>query len=275
MLLPGGLWRDGARRRDYAFKPLTGEVELAMAEREGSDSSIPARVTAVLSTALEHVGGEPADRALVRDLCVGDRQFLARRLAAHLGQDTVWLTADCGHCGEELDFRLRQTDLPVKETGPEEPRAEVRIALGTCRLRPPTGGDQEAVAVIGDDDEALRKLVGRCLLTVDGEPVEPSSELRSRLPLDDNDLTTVEAALEAVSPEVALRVRTRCPGCDRENDVWVDPYLGLRGRGDDLFAEIHTLAAAYGWTEDEILRLPRRRRRTYLKLVDRARGLVQ
>jgi hypothetical protein len=110
---------------------------------------------------------------------------------------------------------------------------------------------------------------------VDGEPVEPSSELRSRLPLDDNDLTTVEAALEAVSPEVALRVRTRCPGCDRENDVWVDPYLGLRGRGDDLFAEIHTLAAAYGWTEDEILRLPRRRRRTYLKLVDRARGLVQ
>jgi hypothetical protein len=275
MLLPGGLWRGGGRRRDFAFKPLTGEVELAMAEQAASDLGVPGWVTGVLAAALEHVGGEPADRELVRDLCVGDRQFLARRLAGHLGRDAVWLTADCGHCGEGFDFHLRQSALPVKEveaeSGADPPRAEVATTLGTCRLRPPTGADQEAVAVVDDDAEALRVLVRRCLLAVAGEPVEEGKEIA----LQDHDLEAIEAALEAVSPEVALIVRARCPECDGENDVWVDPYLGLWDRGDELFAEIHTLAAGYGWSEDEILRLPRTRRQIYLRLMDRARGMVQ
>lgn len=275
MLLPGGLWRGGGRRRDFAFKPLTGEVELAMAEQAAPDPNVPGWVTGVLAAALEHVGGEPADRDLVRDLCVGDRQFLARRLAAHLGRDAVWLTADCGHCGEDFDFHLRQSALPVKEveeeTGQDQPWAEVATTLGTCRLRPPTGADQEALAALDDDGEALRTLVRRCLQSVAGGPVEE----RERLALEDEDLEAIEEALEAVSPEVALTVRARCPECGGENDVWVDPYLGLWDRGDELFAEIHTLAAGYGWSEDQILRLPRTRRRIYLRLMDRARGMVQ
>jgi len=275
MLLPGGLWRGGGRRRDFAFKPLTGEVELTMAEQAAPDPGVPGWVTGVLAAALEHVGGEPADRDLVRDLCVGDRQFLARRLAAHLGRDAVWLTADCGHCGEDFDFHLRQSALPVKEveeeTGEEPPGAEVATTLGTCRLRPPTGSDQEAIAALDDETEALRTLVHRCLQSVAGEPVEEPE----RLALEDADLEAIEEALEAVSPEVALTVRARCPECDGENDVWVDPYLGLWDRGDELFAEIHTLAAGYGWSEDQILRLPQTRRRIYLRLMDRARGMVQ
>lgn len=275
MLLPGGLWRGGGRRRDFAFKPLTGEVELAMAEQAAPDPGVPAWLTGVLAVALEHVGGEPADRDLVRELCVGDRQFLARRLAAHLGRDAVWLTADCGHCGEDFDFHLRQSALPVKEVGEEmgedPPRAEVETTLGTCRLRPPAGSDQEAVAALEDDAEALRTLVRRCLLSMAGEPVEEPECLA----LADADLEAIEDALEAVSPEVALTVRARCPECDGENDVWVDPYLGLWDRGDELFAEIHTLATGYGWSEDQILRLPRARRRIYLGLLDRARGMVQ
>ncbi len=35
MRLPGGIVRDGARRRDFAFRPLTGAVELALAEAAG------------------------------------------------------------------------------------------------------------------------------------------------------------------------------------------------------------------------------------------------
>lgn len=274
MLLPGGVWRGGRRRRDFAFKPLTGEVELAMAEQAAPDPGVPAWVTGVLAVALDHVGGEPADRGSVRDLCVGDRQFLARQLAARLGRDAVWLTADCGHCDESFDFRLQQSDLPVKEiepAGSAEPVAEAATTLGACRLRPPTGADQEAVAHLDDNARALETLVQRCLLSVAGEPVEDPEAIV----LEDGDLEAIEEALEAVSPEVALTVRARCPECDGENDVWVDPYLGLWERDDELFAEIHTLAASYGWSEDQILRLPRRRRRTYLRLLDRARGMVQ
>jgi hypothetical protein len=31
MRLPGGILRDGVRRRDFAFRPLTGVVELVRA----------------------------------------------------------------------------------------------------------------------------------------------------------------------------------------------------------------------------------------------------
>lgn len=270
MRLPGGLWRDSSRRQDFAFKPMTGEVELVMAET-APDDGVPARVTAVLAAALEHVGGEVATPDLVRGLCLGDRQFLARQLAARLGRDEIWLTAGCGYCGGGFDFQVRQSALPVKEAGPDEPWAEVQSRLGPCRLRPPTGADQEAVAAIADDAEALRALAARCLQSVDGAPVEAGS----RIELGDGELAVIEEALEAVSPEVALWVRARCPHCDSENDVWVDPYLGLRGRRDELFVEIHTLASAYGWTEEQILGLPRERRQTYLRLVDRSRGMVQ
>lgn len=271
MLLPGGLWRDGERRRDFAFKPLTGEVELAMAEQAAPDSSVPARVTAVLAAALDRVGGEPVDRERVRDLCVADRQFLARQLAVRLGRDGVWLTADCGHCGESFDFHVQQSALPVKPARADGPETTAETSLGTCRLRSPTGADQEAVAAIADDAEALRVLARRCVSSLSGQSLEGSD----RLELGDADLEAVEEALEAVSPEVTLTVRARCPECRGDNDVWVDPYLTLWGRGDELFAEIHTLAGAYGWSEEEILRLPRTRRRIYLRLVDRSRGMVQ
>jgi hypothetical protein len=43
----------------------------------------------------------------------------------------------------------------------------------------------------------------------------------------------------------------------------------LRLGGDRLPAEVHVLAWYYGWSEAEILALPRTRRWTYLELVKR------
>lgn len=278
MPLPGGLWRGGERRRGFAFKPLTGAVELAMAAAAAAAASLPARVTAVLAAALEQVGGEPAAPELVDGLCVGDRQFLARQLAAHLGRDGVWLVAECGRCGESFDFYVEQSSLPVKEAGEGAPWAEAEISRGTCRLRLPTGADQEAIAAVDDDGEALRMLAARCLVaaageTAAGETVDDPAAWRRQL--DDEDLAAIEAALEEVAPEVALRARVRCPQCGHDNDVWVDPYLGLRGHDEELFVEIHTLASTYHWSEAELLSLPPERRRLYLRLVDRSRGMVQ
>lgn len=273
MPLPGGLWRGGERHRGFAFQPLTGAVELAMAAASSSSACLPARVTAVLAAALEQVGGEPADTARVHGLCVGDRQFLARQLAAHLGRDGVWLVAECGRCGESFDFYVEQSSLPVKEAGKGAPWAEAETSRGTCRLRLPTGADQEAIAAVEDDREALRELAARCLVAVDGARVDEESAWRRRLP--DEDLAAIEAALEGVAPEVALRARVRCPQCAHDHDVWVDPYLGLEGLGEELLAEIHELASTYHWSEAELLSLPQERRRLYLRMVDRSRGRVQ
>jgi hypothetical protein len=257
MLLPGGIVREGERRRGYAFRPVDGALEAALAEAADAPN-VPRAVTSVLAAALSELGGSPASQEAVRALAVGDRQFLVRQLSAHLGHDAVWLTAVCRACGESFDFQVRQAGLPVKEAGPGFPYAEA----GGLRLRVPTGADQEAIADL-DDKEAVQALVARC--RVAGPETEP----------DDDELAAAEAALEAVSPEVALAALAGCPACGTGNEVSIDPYLGLLTEGEELFDEVHRLASTYHWGEAEILSLPRSRRQRYLRRIDRARGLVQ
>jgi len=271
MRLPGGILRDGARRRDFAFRPLTGAVELALAEAAGADSPLPARVTAALAAALEHVGGEPPLPETVAGLAVADRHFLMGRLATGLGLGESWLTARCGRCGERFDFSVMYGDLPVKEAGEGYPFAQVETSLGPCRFRVPTGADQEFLAVINDEREAFGCLVGRCLVDFpgpgrgDGQPTFTA-----------DDLVRIESALEAVAPEVAVSVQAPCPACGTIHVIDVDPYGALsRNASGGLFQEIHILAATYHWSEGEILALPLERRRRYLELIDRGRGMAR
>ncbi|MEA2563883.1 MAG: hypothetical protein QOH06_5387 [Acidobacteriota bacterium] len=251
MLLPGGIVRDGERRRSFGFRPVDGALEAALAEAAAA-SSMPKAVTSVLAAALAELGGEPVAEETVRNLPVGDRQFLVRQLSVYLGHDPVWLTATCRACGESFDFEVRQADLPVKEAGESFPYAEA----GGLRLRVPTGADQEAIAGLSDE-RAVRALFERCRIEGDG------------------DRAAAEAALEEVSPEVALAALASCPACGASNEVAVDPYLGLPAHSEELFAEVHCLASSYHWSEAEILALPRARRQLYLRLIDRSRGLVQ
>ncbi|MBT0895081.1 hypothetical protein KI811_14805 [Geobacter hydrogenophilus] len=271
MRLPGGIVRDGARRRDFAFRSLTGAVELALAEADGVGSTLPARVTAALAAALAHVGGEAPLPATVAGLAVADRQFLMGRLATGLGLGESWLTAGCGRCGERFDFSVTHADLPVKEAGEGYPFATVETSLGPCRFRVPTGADQEFLAGLDDEREAFRCLVGRCLVdspgrrTGDGQPTFTA-----------DDVARIESALEAVAPEVAVSVQAACPACGTTHVIDVDPYAALsRNAGGGLLQEIHILAASYHWSEGEILALPLERRRRYLELIDRARGMAR
>jgi len=263
MELPGGVWRDGRRRRCYAFRPPTGELEMAVAEGAAAPGGLPARVTAVLTAALADLGGAPPDRATVHGLCVGDRQFLMLRLAVWLELERSWQSAVCASCGEPFDFCLEYRHVPVKAAGAGYPYAQAKTAHGQLALRLPSGADQEAILEL-DEGAAVEALARRCLL---------DDEAR-RLPLSAADLQAIEQALEAVAPEVGTRAQAACPQCGALHTFTLDPYDCLGWGADHLFAEVHRIAAAYHWSEGEILALPRARRRRYLGLIDRARGMV-
>lgn len=264
-MLPGGLWEGETRHRSYAFQALTGRLELAIAagaagRGEGVAASLPERVSRILTTSVAEVGGLPltADRA--EALSVADRQFLMRQLAALLGRDDVWLSADCGACEERFDVFIRQSQLPCQEAGASYPFVDLESADGRCRLRVPNGGDQRVVAAIEDPAEARWALAERCFLEGEGAWSAPRR--------DDEWFATVEQALDAAAPQVALTARTQCPECGVDNDVALDPYLVLEVAPAGLFEDVHTLASTYHWSEAEILSLPTARRRLYLGLVD-------
>jgi hypothetical protein len=260
-MLPGGLWRHGECRRDWSFRTLTGEVELSILEAGRDRGSVPQRVTTVLSAALAELGGAAAQPDSVRALSVADRQYLMRRLAVEIGMEESWIAASCPACGAAFDLPVRHGELPAKPAGEGYPFATVETSLGPVRFRVPDGADQEAVAGIPDPQEARRALASRCASESTGE-------------FSDEDLARAEEALEAVAPEVVTRAQAACPDCGEPAEVVLDPYVCLGAADGGLFLDIHILASVYHWSEREILAMPRERRRLYLSLVDRSRGMV-
>jgi hypothetical protein len=280
MDLPGGVLRDGVRRRDFAFRPVDGSLEAALVDAADAPT-VPSAVTAVLVASLAELGGAPPDAQAVADLAVGDRQFLARRLGLHLGHDPLWCTAVCGACDGRFDVEVRQGELPVKVAGDTFPHVEV----GSLRLRVPTGADQEAIAHL-PDEQAVPALIARCRIEGDdgadagadagahGGDVRGGDVRGGDVRGGDAevDLAGVEQALEAAAPEVALAVLATCPLCDADNELAVDPYAGVLVPDEGVFDDIHRLASSYHWSETDILRLTRDRRQRYLRLLDRAGG---
>lgn len=260
--LPGGLLVAGERRRDFRFKPVDGALEMALLEAAGTALTTPAAVTAVLSSALAELAGGPASQERVRRLCVADRQYLMRALAVHFGERHAWMSARCAGCGEAFDFQLDLARLPTDPAGPTFPEVAVDWQGQTWRFRVPDGGDQEALASAGDVDALLQ----RCLLAPSGADVATLGEAGHE---------AVDQAMDAVSPGVVSEVLARCPHCDYENRVVLNPYSLLGRAPDSLLAQVHNLAMHYHWSEREILDLPRERREAYLRLIDRARGMTQ
>ena len=269
MSLPGGIRVAGRLRRDYRFRPVDGAMELALAESLEGEAGMAARVTRALGASLAMIGGERADERLAASLAVADRQFLMRRLAAHLGRGGQWLSVVCRNCGERFDFHVEHHRLPVKPAGEGFPRVEVRLARGLAVFRAPTGADQEAIAdvlAIEGPGAAQRALAQRCLESVDGRAVSGADFTPA-------DLQAIDAAMEAVAPEVATELEAACPHCGGSERIYLDPYQAVGAGGMELFHEIHVLAWHYHWSEAEILAMPRARRRRYLGLIDRARGM--
>lgn len=260
MMLPGGVWQQGRLYRDVSFRPVDGHLEMALSEAAHFTHDIPGWVSCVLEASLAEVGSQSYGREQVDAMSVGDRQFLMSRLAGHLGLEHVWMSATCSHCQEKFDFPLDYGAIPVKQAGEGYPFADIDLSMGTVRVRTPTGADQRAIVSLPDEQDARRELSRRCLVE---QPVV----------LTDEDIARIETVLEELSPELATRVSARCPECGGNNELEIDPYSCL-GRVDyELLMDIHQLAVFYHWSETEILDLPRWRRKKYLSMIDRSRGM--
>lgn len=265
MRLPGGLVDHGERRRDFAFHPVSGALELALSEAGEQAPSMPCAVTRALTLSLARLAGAPPTPERVAALCVADRQYLMRALDGHLGAGAAWMQGSCPGCGQRFDFRLDPAELPVQEAGPGFPQAQVELDGRPLWFRLPTGADQELLARQAElpQDDASAWLMQR--LACGGTPPEPTAEA----------MAAVEAALERVSPAIVLAVQAACPDCGTAAEVELDPYGMLARPADALLHEVHRIAWHYHWPEAEILALPQARRQRYLRLIDRARGMAQ
>ncbi len=266
--LPGGLLRNGVVEREALFKPITGKTELALIELD-KGSVLPSYVSSVLLLVLEGIGSQAIDADCVNSLCMGDRQFLMLRLAERFSGNQVWLKATCAKCSVPFDVEVHRSDLPVKEAGPQFPSVKLNLQAGEVEARVPTACDQLEILKMSSA-EAMKELLKRCITSVNG--INPDEAFINGLTEDD--IAAIDHALDELSPAVCNELLVTCPECSKEQSIKLNHYNVAGLWGGAFYNEIHTLAMHYHWSEEEILNMPRARRRKYLDLIDRSRAMV-
>ena len=259
-ILPHGVWRDRAHHRSASLHWPGEREERALVEK--TSELLPAeRVSELISRQVEVEGitGE----GLARELTAGDRAACVLHLRQLAVGDALVCVFPCpkDDCGEQLELELSVSDLLVDPA--EEPATthELELAEGRVRFRLPIGSDEERAArrALDDPAAAADELLAACVL----EAPEPQSQaLRERVP----------ASMAELDPQADLTLAFSCPECERRGVVPFDPasffFAELEARAEELEGDVHTLAAGYGWSEEEILSLPRARRRRYVARIE-------
>jgi hypothetical protein len=220
------------------------------------------------------------DRALL-DACAGaDGRLAAERLARaidpgarSLGRRDAALVdlygarygslllgiADCPLCGEASEVSMEIALLRARE----DPDGEFTVSAGDWEVAFRLPGPEDVAAARDERD-----LAGRCVLEV----IPPRDGAASdAVDLPDEALDAMSARMEQLHPSGDIEAALACPSCAHNwtGRIDVAALVGARATADALLVmdEVHALARAYGWSEAEILDLPRERRRAYLERV--------
>lgn len=226
------------------------DADLLLAWEQGDSASPVERAVVVAACAA-------ATDESVAEWTVGRRDAVLLDLHIAAFGDELELVVACPACAETLELTLDAAEL---RSPWGEASAEYSLEADGERIafRLPTSADVLAVLDAPDVDAARRALAERCILGTTPDA------------LSDALIETLASRAAELDPQADIRLALVCVECghawkttfDVAGHVWRE----VAGRARALEAEIVALAAAFGWSEREILALPRRRRRRYLDL---------
>jgi hypothetical protein len=171
--------------------------------------------------------------------------------------------ARCPRCGESLEFDVEVGDIRHPEV--VDPEFVLEHDGYTLHGRLPNSGDLAAVVTAENVERARRLLIERCIRHAEKAGVaQPIGDLPETL------LPALSEAVQAHDPQSDMRFALACAACGHEWSVQFDIvaflWTELGDRARRLRLDVHTLARAYGWHEDEILKMSAASRQFYLDL---------
>jgi hypothetical protein len=194
--------------------------------------------------------GEPY--GALADWPLGRRNVALARLRRECFGSALTGWVACPRCGERLEFSFDAGML--LEEGSD---AAAQLSVDGRSFRPLTSRDLASVAAEIDERAAAHKLLRRCC-------AEESN-------FTDEELEVLGERLAETDPTAETLLDFACAACGHR---WREPldiaawlWAEIEARARRLLYDVHTLAAAYGWTEREILSLSEPRRAHYLELV--------
>lgn len=163
-------------------------------------------------------------------------------------------------CAEQLEF-----DLPLNEFSHLVVKEIITLNIEgqELQLRLPTGQDQQLW--LRCPKLPVTELIQSLVLSVDKKIPGQNWEL------PESWVTQISAALEITDPLMTLRLDLLCPLCAFNDKVDLDLETQLVERlklaQKTLLLDIHTIASAYHWSEEQIVTLSPQRRQFYIKQI--------
>jgi len=199
-------------------------------------------------------------RAELASLSIGERDARLLQLRSlTLGSDAAAF-AECPDCGEQIEFNI-DTAAFAQPAEIVEP-AEVPINGSRVRFRQPNSRDLAAVTASRDAAEGMQRLLDACVIDI-----EPRDH---PLPQDEL-LAAVGEALLRHDPRAESSLALSCPACGHAWETLFDVatffWQELAAIARRLLREIDVIARAYGWSEEDILKLSLQRRQSYLEMI--------
>jgi hypothetical protein len=167
--------------------------------------------------------------------------------------DRVEAVTACPGCADPLEMQIALTQItPPRRRGRAASSRILRLAGTRIRCREPNSEDLLSVASLADVGEARGQLIARCIDSDD-------PEVRER------------AAALMVNDADDVRLDLTCPACGHRwqalFDIAAFVWRELDEWAERTLHEIHVIAAAYGWSERDILELSAKRRQTYVEMI--------
>jgi hypothetical protein len=242
---------------------LLGAEELLDAWEAGLNRPPLRRALILLTAALPGASAET-----VEAMTVGERDQHLLRLREDLFGQRMQNMAECPECGERVEWESRTRELLAAAESPALAADSFEMQSGDCTLRFRLPTSLDLLTVIDDDtgDSSERLLLARCVLEAHraGTPCDFDD-------IPDEALGALGSRLESLDPLADLRMELCCPGCDHEW-ILVFDIAGFLCEEVDHWAgrmlrTVSELAASFGWSEREILRISPLRRQLYLGML--------
>jgi hypothetical protein len=227
----------------------------------GLSTGVPRRRLAGLS-----IGQRDALLLLLRELTLG----------SHLES-----SARCPQCSEQVEMSFDSADIRLPgypdldlltDSGAQaeaiDQQAPILGEYGAYHLtyRLPDSYDLAAIVSVQSVDEAHSRLLSRCVLEARTEDalVDPAD-----LPFDV--LAWLGERIAQADPQGDILLDLCCPNCDHRwqaiFDISAFFWREIAAISRRLLQDVHTLASAYGWSEEYILNMTAVRRQAYLDMV--------
>lgn len=242
------------------MRALTARDMLTIWER-GVGQSVQQRALTILSVGFQEISIET-----LLDLSIGQRDRQLTRLRARTLGPLFSGLVICPSCREQVEITFTESEICSQDPGESNGPVPLRMNEHVVTFRPPTTADLLHVESVQDPEDARRRLIHRCVMRVQANGND--------VPVDamtDGLLKSMSTQIEKLDSFADVRLQVSCAACHKQSQILFDIsrffWSEIAVHARRLLSEVHLLARAYAWSEEDILSMSAARRGMYLDMV--------